>query len=378
MDAKRSNPIGATSVGNGGAARRLGRGLGQLIPTQPPNRERLPAAPDRSSRQASDGGDEVAGSSASIAADVGKASHAVRPTVEVPNVPRGTPRGVSAVDPSESLNSIVEIAVDAIAPNRHQPREDFNDQLIAELAESIKSAGLLQPITVRPVGSSSPPRYELIAGERRWRAAKLIGWERIPAIVRTASDRESAQYAVVENVQRSDLNPVERAFAIRSLGNDFGLTHQQISDAVGLDRATVSNLVRLTELDSRTLDLVRQGRLSAGHARALLGIREVPTRSLLADTAIMEEWSVRVLEREVQRSADRAKSSGVSRGTSAAPVRSAHISNLESSIGRALGTRVHIQLGRKKGAGRMTIEFFSLEQFDGLLRKLGVEDAAAQ
>ncbi|MBX3356561.1 MAG: ParB/RepB/Spo0J family partition protein [Phycisphaeraceae bacterium] len=273
---------------------------------------------------------------------------------------------------------VQDLDIDSIVPNPNQPRDTFEQASIAELAESIKSAGLIQPIVVRPVESEDGrPRYELIAGERRLRAFRSLGRSRIPAIVRQVSTQESALLALIENIQRDDLNAAERAFGLRSIGEDFGLNHQQIADAVGLDRVTVTNLIRITELDGRSLDLVRHGKLSAGHARALLGIKDVATRSLLADTAIMEEWSVRTLEREVQRSSDRAESKSVSRGTSPAPIRSAHLSAMEDQLSRTLGTRVHLQLGRKKGAGRMTIEFHSLEQFDGILARLGVPSSAA-
>lgn len=328
--------------------RRLGRGLGSLIPSssQSTSAAMASATPPQS------------------ALDSG-----------VAHVPRGT---VVQSHPDGAINQmpgdvVRQIPVTLITPNPHQPRDSFNEASIAELADSIRTAGLLQPIVVRPSRSSDGvERYEIIAGERRWRAMKKLGQLAIPAIVKEATERESAQLALIENVQRDDLNAAERAFALRSLAEQFGLSHQQVAEAVGIDRPTVSNLIRLTELDGRSLDLVRLGKLSAGHARALLGIRDVASRSLLADTAIMEEWSVRTLEREVQRSADRANSKAVSRGTTSAPVRSAHLSSLEDRLSKSLGTRVHLQLGRQKGSGRMTIEFFSLEQFDGLLLKLGV------
>lgn len=331
----RTNPSPAS------APRRLGRGLGSLIPTvqaQPSGSSSVPVA------------------------------EATVPTPAV-GIPRASP----------PAGGVQELAIDLISPNPHQPRDTFNGPAIAELAESIRSSGLLQPVIVRPThAADGSARFELIAGERRWRAVKSLGRKTIPAIVRDASERESAQLALVENMQRDDLNAAEKAFGLRALADEFGLNHQQVADAVGLDRSSVSNLIRLTELDGRALDLVRLGRLSAGHARALLGIKDVATRGLLADTAIMEEWSVRTLEREVQRSADRAASKSVSRGTSVPPTRSAHLSSLEDKLTKALGTRVHLQLGRTKGSGRMTIEFFSFEQFDGLIARLGVPDSISR
>jgi len=332
--------------------RKLGRGLGSLIP-------------------ASSGSRPLSGPTASGVTEPDLA------------VPRGTVAPVVIVEASSggttSAGDIRRLPVAAISPNPRQPRDAFNESSISELADSIRSAGLLQPIIVRPMPSADgAARFELIAGERRWRAVKSLGAPTIDAIVRDATERESAQFALIENIQRDDLNAAERAFALRSLSEEFGLTHQQVAEAVGLDRVTISNLIRLTELDGRSLDLVRLGKLSAGHARALLGIRDVSSRSLLADTAIMEEWSVRTLEREVQRSSDRANLGKAPRGTSTSPVRSAHLSSLEDRLSKSLGTRVHLQLGRQKGAGRMTIEFFSFEQFDGLLTKLGVPGSISQ
>lgn len=298
------------------------------------------------------------------------------------DVPRETSMGVRAeagvrlTAAARSASSEVdEIPLEAISPNPHQPREGFDPESISALADSIKSSGLLQPIVVRPAAGARPGRFEVIAGERRLRAAQHLGWSAIPAIVRSATDRESAQFALIENVQREDLNPVERAFAVRSLCEDFDQTHQQVAESVGLDRASVSNLIRLTELDGRTLDLVRRSKLSAGHARALLAVKDLSIRSLLADTAVMEEWSVRTLEREVQRAVDRAQSSTGSRSSPGAPTRSAHVTDLETRLSRALGTPVHIQLGRKKGSGKMTIDFFSNDQFEGVLARLGVESS---
>lgn len=355
MDAeRRSQESGKASSGAPGATRRLGRGLGSLIPTPS-------TPPPQHSAPRSTNSIPVSGADPNVALDVSRGTPA-----EMPGSPSRSVLG-------QSSDAHREIPVDLVVPNPHQPRETFNQASISELAESIRSAGLLQPIVVRPANSGDgATRFELIAGERRLRAVKSLGRATIPAIIRHASDRESAQLALIENIQRDDLNPVERAFGLRALADEFSMSHQQVADSVGLDRASVTNLIRLTELDGRSLDLIRHGKLSAGHARALLSIRDVATRSLLADTAIMEEWSVRTLEREVQRAVDRSSGSKVPRGTSNQPIRSAHLSSLEDQLSRALGTRVHLQLGRKKGAGRMTIEFFSLEQFDGLMSRLGV------
>lgn len=199
-------------------------------------------------------------------------------------------------EPSADGTALQSIPVEQVVPNRRQPRTDFDNTSLAALAESIKTAGLMQPIMVRPSGSG----FELIAGERRWRAAKLIGLKLIPAVVRAVDDQTAAELAIIENVQREDLNPIERAKALRSLADEFALTHQQIAEKVGLDRTSVSNLLRLSELDASTSDHVRAGRLSQGHAKALLGVADVAARAQLAARAMKEEWSVRELERRVQ------------------------------------------------------------------------------
>ena len=189
-----------------------------------------------------------------------------------------------------------DLPIEQIIPNRRQPRTDFDESSLQALAVSIKQAGLMQPIMVRPTQSG----FELVAGERRWRAAKLLGLPTIPAVVRDLTDQSAAELALIENIQREDLNPMERALALRRLAMDFGMTHQQIAERVGLDRASVSNLLRLSELDHATADLVRSGRLTQGHAKALLAIGELGERAELAAKSVAQDWSVRELERQVQ------------------------------------------------------------------------------
>jgi len=280
--------------------------------------------------------------------------------------PARTPLAPTAMDAPPALQSI---PVEQIIANRRQPRLDFDAMALQALAESIKTAGLMQPVMVRPMGSG----YELIAGERRWRAAKLIGLTQIPAVVRAVDDQTAAELAVIENIQREDLNPIERAQALRRLSDEFALTHQQIAEKVGLDRASVSNLLRLSDLDPSTSEHVRAGRLSQGHAKALLAIVDVSARSQFAASAMKDEWSVRELERRIQI----AQKGGaiVPRATPGASkevtARDANVADLERQLADHLGTRVRIQLGRKKGSGRLIVEFYNLDQFDGLMGKMG-------
>jgi len=262
-----------------------------------------------------------------------------------------------------------QIPVEQVVPNRRQPRTDFSDTALQSLAESIRTAGLMQPIMVR----QHRGEYELVAGERRWRAAKLLGMTTIPAIVRDIDEQTAAELALIENIQREDLNPMERAKALQRLALDFRMTHQAIADKVGLDRASVTNLLRLSDLDPATADLVRAGRLTQGHAKALLAVSNLAQRSELARGVLANDWSVRELERQVQalqrQSLNTTKASESDKQEPTA--RDANVADLERKLGEHLGTRVHLQLGRKKGSGRLMIDFYNLDQFDGLMQKIG-------
>ncbi|MEO0629658.1 MAG: ParB/RepB/Spo0J family partition protein, partial [Planctomycetota bacterium] len=191
-----------------------------------------------------------------------------------------------------------------MVPNRFQPRSDFAAGGLAELAASIRSEGVMQPILVRPGsgGGSTGGRYELVAGERRWRAAKLAGLETVPAIVRELTDESSAEWALIENVHRQDLNAMERAEAMASLLSRFGMSQTALAEKLGLERPTVANLVRLIELDPPIRELIAAGKLGAGHGKALLGMPEGDRRLRLAERAANEAWSVRRLETEVRNS----------------------------------------------------------------------------
>ena len=259
------------------------------------------------------------------------------------------------------------LPVAAIRPGKYQPRGSMDPQALDALAASIEASGLMQPVVVRPLAEAGA--YELIAGERRWRAMTRLGRAEIPAIVRAAGDHEAAELALIENLQREDLNPMDRAAALRRLSDEFGMTHQQLAERVGLDRASVSNLLRLNDLDAHVAGLVRAGTLSSGHGRALLGVADVSTRRTLADACASSDWSVRELERQVRERA------GVPRGTTKAGrakgATSAHLTDLQRQLQEHLGTRVHIKVGRSKGAGELRIQFFSLDEFDGLMARIG-------
>lgn len=264
---------------------------------------------------------------------------------------------------------VEEINISKISANPRQPRTDFKVVELEGLAASIKSNGLLQPIIVRPI-EGSVGQFEIVAGERRWRAFKMLGKLSIPAIIVQASDEHSGVCALIENVHRTDLNPMDRAIAVQKLSEEFSLTHDKLAEKLSLDRSTVTNLLRLAELDTQTAGLVRQGILLQGHAKALLGVLDIKVRSTLAESAVRGEWSVRALEREVQRLSTESKGR-VPRGTQPAR-RQANVKDLETRLSLLLGTRVTIQLGRKPNTGKVSMEFFSLDQFEGMLAKLGL------
>ena len=255
------------------------------------------------------------------------------------------------------------IPVSEIRPNRHQPRQDFDQPALETLSESIKVSGLMQPVVVRADSNG----FELVVGERRWRAAQMAGLTEIPAVVRDLDDRTSAEWALVENLQREDLNPIERAEAFVGLQDEFGLTHQEIADQVGLTRSAVTNQMRLNDLDEATRELVRTGSISAGHGRTLLAETNLKRRLQLARDTMRGQWSVRALEARVQESTGTRDPESVSAPKSGATQQH---EELARQLGEHLGTRVRIREGRKKGSGHLVIEFYSLDQFDGLMSRL--------
>ncbi len=256
-----------------------------------------------------------------------------------------------------------EIPVEQIAPNPHQPRREMNDAALAELAASLKSTGMIQPVIVRKVENG----YQLIAGERRLRAAKLAGLASIPAIVRDVDSFTQAQMALVENIQREDLNPIDRAQAYRALVQQLGLTQHELAGRLGEDRSTIANFLRLLDLPEPVRGLIRTGQLSLGHAKLLAGVSDILEQQRLAELCISQDLSVRNLERLLQ-SETEASAPPAPQAKAASP----HLIDLEKNISRQLGMRVQIRSG-KKGKGRLTIRYASLDQFDDLMKRLGVE-----
>lgn len=329
---------------------KLGRGLGSLIP--------VPIARPVASATAQAGAASVPPMVAMSAANTNPAS-----SVEV------KPAGAVAAPVTEPSNrqAVQFIPIRSIQPGKYQPRGSMDPTALEALAKSIEQSGLMQPIVVRRV-TNTPDRFELIAGERRWRAMDRLGRTEVPAIVQDVDDAKAAELALIENLQREDLNPIDRATALRRLADEFSWTHQELSQRVGLDRATVSNLLRLTELDPGCAAHVRTGALTLGHAKVLLGVTDVAARRRLADQAVSHDWSVRQLEAAIREQVD------VPRGTTRRKrdtMPSNHLADLRRQLEEHLGTRVDLRVGRKKGAGELRIQFFSLDDFDGLMQRIG-------
>ncbi|MEO0515519.1 MAG: ParB/RepB/Spo0J family partition protein [Planctomycetota bacterium] len=259
------------------------------------------------------------------------------------------------------------ILISEIEPNAEQPRQHFDEAALLQLADSIKREGLIQPVVVRPTRLE---KYELVAGERRWRAAGLAGLESIPAFIKALDDRQVAEWALIENLQREDLNPIERAEAFQRLGESFGLSHESIAERVGLERSTVTNLLRLLKLSPPVRDMVVRGMLSMGQSRAIAGIEDTTQQLALAEKAAKDGLSVRQVEAEAKAVG---KAQAQPAQTQKKAVRAAYLDDLERQIGEQLSTKVQIKTARKKGAGTLSIDFYDIDQFDELLAKLGVE-----
>lgn len=295
----------------------------------------------------------------------------------------GLGKGLGALIPTETdgqapagevgATDLCEVAITAVRPNRFQPRQAFDEEALGALAASIAEVGVLQPILVRPIGDEDGrPIYELIAGERRWRAAKRVGLTTLSAIVRDVSDLASMEQAVVENLHRRDLNPLEEAAAYQQLLGDFGLTHDQLAKRVGKSRTTVTNLLRLFQLPPPVQKLVRDGRLAEGHARALLGLTDRARIEALAARVATEGLSVRATEELVRTASPSKAKPPAPSGSGSAPTpgrtKEPGLLELEGLLGDLLSTRVLVELG--PGKGRMVIEFADLDDLERIYRAM--------
>ena len=273
-------------------------------------------------------------------------------------------RSASDVNADEVVGNIIELEVDKIEVNPYQPRTHFNEQAIGELAESIKSLGIIQPVTVRKVDRN---QYQLVSGERRYRAAKSIGFDRIPAYVRIANDQEALEMALVENIQRRDLDPIEIALSYQRLMDEIQLTQNQLSERVGKKRSTVANYIRLLKLDPIVQTGMRDGFLSMGHGRALINVEESEKQLEIYEKIIARTLSVRETELLVQKSKI-SQSAGTSKATK--PLFYLDAANELKSY---FNTTVTIK-GNNKGKGNIQIPFNSQEDLNYIIKKIKSED----
>jgi len=280
---------------------------------------------------------------------------------------KGLGRGLDALLGGTSAESreeerLAQLPVASLRPGKYQPRTRMDQASLEELADSIRARGVIQPVVVRAVGEG---HYEILAGERRWRAARLAGLERIPAIVRDVPDEAALGIGLIENIQREDLNPIEEATGLKRLIDEFQLTHEEAARAVGRSRAGVTNLLRLLELSPAVQALVQEGRIDMGHARALLALSR-PRQLELAHRIAEQGLSVREAERLVQ------ESSAAPRGSAArpgAPTLDADGRRLQEELCELLGTTVHLR-PRSAGRGSVVIDYASLDELEGLLERL--------
>ncbi|MFJ7492437.1 ParB/RepB/Spo0J family partition protein [Streptomyces sp. NPDC097727] len=339
--------------------RGLGRGLGALIPAAPQEKQ----VPSTGVGAASPGAAPVMTPERGVAA-AKVATLTPAPVVPEPSAPVSGPEA-AAESAGAAGAYFAEVLLGSITPNPRQPREVFDEDALAELVTSIKEVGLLQPVVVRKMG---PERYELIMGERRWRACREAGLERIPAIVRATDDEKLLLDALLENLHRAQLNPLEEAAAYDQLLKDFKCTHDQLADRIGRSRPQVSNTLRLLRLSPSVQRRVAAGVLSAGHARALLSVDDSEEQDRLAHRIVAEGLSVRAVEEIVTLMGSSPTSTAKAKGPRAGGRVSPALSDLASRLSDRFETRVKVDLGQKKG--KIVVEFASMEDLDRILGSL--------
>ena len=274
---------------------------------------------------------------------------------------RGLGKGLGALIPESEesdRNSIVEIKITDIEANDKQPRKAFNDATLADLSESIKEHGVVQPIIVRKLGSS----YQIVAGERRWRAARLAGKKTIPAIIKECSNLEVMELALIENLQREDLNSIEEAMAYKSLIEEYNMTQEEISKKIGKSRPAIANSLRLLQLPQEIKNMIAEGKISQGHARALLSISEEKKQLDMAEKIIAQQLNVRQIEKLAKDTKQKKKKEVL---TDAYQI---EINQLEERLRAVLGTKVTIH--HRKNRGSIEIEYYSDEEFDRIFELL--------
>ncbi|MFV8835008.1 ParB/RepB/Spo0J family partition protein [Aquisalimonas sp.] len=280
---------------------------------------------------------------------------------------RGLGRGLDALlgaadeIASDDHGDLRRLPVEWLERGQYQPRREMDPTALQELADSISAQGVIQPLVVRPIDDD---RYEIIAGERRWRAAQLAGLSEVPAIVREIPDEVAVAVALIENIQREDLNPLEEAVALRRLVEEFGMTHQAVSEAVGRSRASVSNLLRLLDLSPEVRERVQRGELEMGHARALAAL-PVADQNAIAARVVAKDLSVRATEALVRKALEGSKQDASQRKQAVDP----DIRRLQDDLADRLGASVSIQQGRQ-GKGKLVIQYGSLDELDGIIERI--------
>ncbi|HTV43569.1 MAG TPA: ParB/RepB/Spo0J family partition protein [Candidatus Sulfotelmatobacter sp.] len=266
----------------------------------------------------------------------------------------------------DSRERVQKVPLDKIRPSALQPRKQFSDESLRELADSIREQGIVQPLIVRPRGDM----FELIAGERRWRAAQLLKLPEVPVIARDADDRTVLELALIENLQRENLNPIEEALGYSQLSNQFELTQEEISARVGKSRAAVANALRLLKLPQPVQDFIRQGQLSMGHAKVILGLLDEKSQTLAAQRVVQESLNVRQTEGLISKLLLRREKEPATRATVAPPAGDPHLTDLESQLREMFATKV--RLNYAQGKGSLEISFFSDAELERILQVLGV------
>ena len=275
----------------------------------------------------------------------------------------GLGRGMDALFlENDSNNSVMTLGINDIEPNRDQPRKIFDEKALEELAKSIKENGVLQPLLVRPMRDGS---YQLIAGERRWRASRMAGLHEVPVTVREMTDEEASVFALIENLQREDLNVVEEAEGIKSLIETYGFTQEEAADRVGKSRTAITNTLRLLKLPVPILEMLASGDISAGHARALLGLDDEKEMLRIAELTVKEQLSVRQVEKMVKYASNGEKTKTVKRTQK----RDKYYDEVELALTQTLGRKVKVYLG-KGGKGTIEFEFFGKEDLTKLAKEL--------
>ncbi len=281
-------------------------------------------------------------------------------------------RQVEVAEGQDSRSPRVQfVNIEDVVGNPAQPRQEFKEAEIVELAESVRALGVIQPILVRPAKYVTTAKFEIVAGERRWRASKLAGLKQVPCIIQDLSDRETLEIALVENIQRSNLNPVEEAKAYQRLMDEFALSQEDVAQRVGKDRASISNFVRILKLPSAVLELLREGKLSMGHAKAILTIKEPAAQLNLAKKVINENLSVRALEAITSRAVilDNNQNSKLRREGMAGIEKINPFPEVVDRMRNSLGTKVIVK-HHSSGRGKIEIEYFSEQELDRLVEQI--------